>query len=109
MSDECGHVIAALLCKTCVERDFEAQKELTAFYVEKLNKAEAEIERLSFAEAVLIDREIRYVVGQREPWFVHKSLKPLDEVDFSTDKTASAEDRSQLNMFNNECKGMCGV
>ena len=40
MSDECGHVISALLCKTCVERDFEAQKELNAFYVDKLNKAE---------------------------------------------------------------------
>jgi len=46
MSDECGHVISALLCKTCVERDFEAQKELNAFYVDKLNKAEQDITEL---------------------------------------------------------------
>ena len=36
--------------------------------------------------------------------FLHRSLKPLSEVDFSTE-----EERGQLNMFNNECEGMCGV
>lgn len=36
--------------------------------------------------------------------FLHNSLKPLSEVDFSTE-----EERGQLNMFNNECEGMCGV
>lgn len=36
--------------------------------------------------------------------FLHRSCKPLSEVDFSTD-----EERGQLNMFNNECEGMCGV
>jgi len=36
--------------------------------------------------------------------FVHRSMVPLDQVDFSTD-----EDRGQLNMFENECEGMCGV
>ena len=36
--------------------------------------------------------------------FLHKSLKPIREVDFSTE-----EERGQLNMFNNECEGMCGV
>jgi hypothetical protein len=36
--------------------------------------------------------------------FLHRSLKPLDQVDLST-----AEDRGQLNLFNNECEGMCGV
>jgi hypothetical protein len=35
--------------------------------------------------------------------FMHRSLKPLDEVDLST-----AEDRGQLN-FLSECEGMCGV
>ena len=34
--------------------------------------------------------------------FLHKSLKPLDQVDFT-------EDTSQLNLFGNECEGMCGV
>ena len=36
--------------------------------------------------------------------FLHRSRIPLDQVDFSTD-----EDRGQLNLFNNECEGMCGV
>jgi len=36
--------------------------------------------------------------------FLHKSMKPIEEVDFSTE-----EERGQLNMFNNECEGMCGV
>lgn len=36
--------------------------------------------------------------------FLHASRKPLSEVDFSTE-----EERGQLNMFNNECEGMCGV
>lgn len=36
--------------------------------------------------------------------FLHPSLKPLSEIDFSTE-----EERGQLNMFNNECEGMCGV
>jgi len=36
--------------------------------------------------------------------FLHDSLKPLDQVDFSTDK-----DHGQQTLFNNECEGMCGV
>lgn len=36
--------------------------------------------------------------------FLHPSCKPITEVDFSTE-----EERGQLNMFNNECEGMCGV
>jgi hypothetical protein len=36
--------------------------------------------------------------------FLHRSCKPLADVDFSTE-----EERGQINMFNNECEGMCGV
>lgn len=36
--------------------------------------------------------------------FLHSSLVPLLEIDFSTE-----EERGQLNMFNNECEGHCGV
>lgn len=36
--------------------------------------------------------------------FLHRSCKPLNEVDFSTD-----EDHGQQVMFGNECEGMCGV
>ena len=36
--------------------------------------------------------------------FLHRSCVPLEEVDFST-----AEDHGQINMFENDCEGMCGV
>lgn len=63
----------------------------------------------SFADAVAIDKTIRAgMPGPKRPrggaWFVHRDRVPLDEVDLST-----AEDRGQINMFNNECEGMCGV
>jgi hypothetical protein len=64
---------------------------------------------VSFADAVAIDKTIRAgMPGPKRPkgdaWFVHRDRVPLDEVDLST-----AEDRGQINMFNNECEGMCGV
>jgi hypothetical protein len=55
-------------------------------------------------DAIEVDRAIREQPGFRGKQFMHRSLKPLDEVDLST-----AEDRGQLNMFINECEGMCGV
>lgn len=63
----------------------------------------------AFAEAVAIDRAIRLgMPGPKRPkgdgWFVHRSLKPLEEVDLRTDAEAG-----QLNLFLNECGGMCGV
>jgi 3'-phosphoadenosine 5'-phosphosulfate sulfotransferase (PAPS reductase)/FAD synthetase len=36
--------------------------------------------------------------------YLHRSCKPLAEADLRT-----AEDYGQINMFNNECEGMCGV
>lgn len=36
--------------------------------------------------------------------YLHRSCRPLSEVDFST-----AEDAGQVDMFKNECEGMCGV
>jgi hypothetical protein len=57
-----------------------------------------------FADAVEVDRAIRNQPGFKSQQFMHRSLKPLDEVDFST-----AEERGQLNLFLNECEGMCGV
>lgn len=36
--------------------------------------------------------------------YLHRSLMPIDEVDF-----ASLEDKGQVNMFGNECEGVCGV
>lgn len=51
-----------------------------------------------------LDIKIRHqakFVGQQ---FMHRSCRPIDQVDFSTD-----EDKGQGNMFENECEGMCGV
>lgn len=56
-----------------------------------------------FAEAVEIDRAIRHSRSNGE-LYLHRQCVPLDRVDFST-----AEDRGQLNLFLNECEGMCGV
>jgi hypothetical protein len=38
------------------------------------------------------------------PAFLHRSCVPLDEVDLRT-----AEDKGQLNLWLNDCEGMCGV
>lgn len=57
-----------------------------------------------FADAVAVDRAIRHQPKMRATQFVHRKLVPLDQVDLST-----PEERGQLNLFNNECEGMCGV
>nr|WP_199201676.1 hypothetical protein [Mesorhizobium sp. L-2-11] len=61
-----------------------------------------------FEDAVAVDHMIRHArAGQQSlngQVFLHPSLKPLDQVDLST-----AEERGQLNLFLNECEGMCGV
>jgi hypothetical protein len=36
--------------------------------------------------------------------FLHRSLTPLAEIDFS-----KPESEQQINLFQNECEGMCGV
>lgn len=60
---------------------------------------------LEFAEAVEVDNIIRNGIrGTTEKLFMHRSMKPLIEVDFS-----SLEDLGQMNMFENECEGICGV
>jgi hypothetical protein len=57
-----------------------------------------------FADAVEVDTAIRRQPGFRGEQYMHRSLKPLSEVDLST-----AEERGQGNLFNNDCEGMCGV
>jgi len=36
--------------------------------------------------------------------FVHRSCKPIDQVDLSNE-----EDQGQTDLFGNECEGLCGV
>lgn len=60
-----------------------------------------------FAKAVKFERELQETAKARnvkQVEYLHSSRIPLDQVDFSTE-----EERGQLNMFNNECEGMCGV
>lgn len=59
-----------------------------------------------FARAVEIDRAIRApgygrLVGE---CYLHDSMKPLEEVDLSTDA-----ENGQPNLWDDECEGMCGV
>jgi hypothetical protein len=63
----------------------------------------------SWQQAVEVDRHIRSGVASvardlHAELYLHRSLKPLEEVDLST-----AEERGQLNLFENECEGLCGV
>ena len=63
----------------------------------------------SWNQAVQVDRHLRSggAAVSRDltaNLYLHRSLKPLEEVDLST-----AEERGQINMFENECEGMCGV
>lgn len=62
----------------------------------------------AFTRAVQFERDLQHAKAQslnfKTTPFLHDSLVPLDEVDFST-----AEDRGQLGLFQGECEGMCGV
>lgn len=62
----------------------------------------------AFAEAVRVEKELQRTkaltdIMRSVPW-LHKSCVPLDQVDLSNDK-----DAGQLDMFGNECEGLCGV
>ena len=63
----------------------------------------------SWAQAVAVDTHIRsgaatVAHGMKGDLYLHRSLKPLDKVDLRT-----AEEAGQIDMFGNECEGMCGV
>jgi len=62
----------------------------------------------AFAEAVRVEQELQRTKAETDkmrsvPW-LHKSCVPLDQVDLSTEM-----DAGQLDMFGNECEGLCGV
>jgi hypothetical protein len=60
----------------------------------------------AWADAVLVDAELRNPAirrtATREPQYLHRSGVPLDQVDLTPDGGV-------LDLFNNECEGMCGV
>jgi hypothetical protein len=58
-----------------------------------------------FAKAVEFDARVRQgLPGVRGLAYLHRSLKPLAEVDFR-----NAADFGQIDAFNNECEGLCGT
>jgi len=60
---------------------------------------------LMAAHAVEVDRTIRNGVrGIRGELFLHRSAVPLEEADLST-----LADHGQVDLWFNECEGMCGV
>jgi hypothetical protein len=60
---------------------------------------------VEFAHAVEIDRCVRNLTsaGVKRPAFIHRSLKPLEEVDFAPPVDP------QMGLFIEECEGHCGV
>jgi len=63
-------------------------------------------ERLSeFEQAVVFDRKIRKGSAKiKDNLYLHRSCKPLEEIEFNKKETDK-----QLDMFNNDCSGLCGV
>lgn len=60
-----------------------------------------------WSDAVAVDRALRErgpMKGMRVEQFMHRDCVPLDQADLRTDA-----ELGQLDMFNNECEGMCGV
>ena len=55
-------------------------------------------------DAVEFDKAIRRFGGVRGDIFVHRSAKPLEEVDLRNDR-----DRGQMYLWDLECEGMCGI
>ena len=47
---------------------------------------------------------VRHAFGMKFPAYIHKTMTPIDEVDFSNET-----DNGHLDMFGEECEGMCGV
>lgn len=81
-------------CIGCPYHDDKAWRDM------KLNDKE------SWDDAVMMDKVIRDGVrGTKQKLYIHRSLKPLDEVDFR-----NLEDMGQTTIeFGEECEGICGV
>lgn len=60
-----------------------------------------------FAKAVAFDYAIRNIEGDNwdRPRFLHRSMRPLDQVEFTHEK----QGRMFEDAFGNECEGVCGL
>lgn len=63
----------------------------------------------AFAQAVKFEKDIQLAHKRDEVTlsapFLHRSLVPLDKIDFDA---AAQQAKAQMNLFGNECEGMCG-
>ena len=83
-------------CSFCAFRHDKEWREM------QINEPEA------FFDAVEMDKTLRKAKSENTEFdgtaWLHRSCKPLDEIDFRTDV-----ERGQLTMWDDECEGMCGV
>lgn len=61
-----------------------------------------ETDKESWEKAIAFDKACRQLPRMKSETFLHPSLKPLDEVDLDAPDP-------QLDMFQNDCSGMCGA
>ena len=88
-----GHTVPPKsACLGCPYHNNELWREIKTEYPEE------------FEETCKVDEKIRQTVGHKTEQFMHRSCKPLRDVDFRT-----MEEMGQLNFFTDECEGMCGV
>ncbi|RWO03956.1 MAG: hypothetical protein EOS07_31385, partial [Mesorhizobium sp.] len=75
------------------------------FYSDAMWRSMRNNDPAAWDDAVEVDRAIRTGLrGIRGEVFLHRSGVPLDEADLST-----AADHGQLDVWPNECEGMCGL
>lgn len=83
----------------CVFCPYHSDAEWRRLKTEEPEAFQQAVEAEQFLQASI--REVTRPTANTMP-FLHKSLRPLAEVDFT-------EDTSQLNLFGEECAGICGV
>jgi hypothetical protein len=62
------------------------------------------LEPAEFADAVTFDAAMRHLPNLDAELYVHRSRQPLLQVDLSTE-----QERGQMEMWGDECAGVCGV
>lgn len=83
------------------DRGWEAPRSACIGCPYRTSNSWRELPEDEFADAVAFEQEVQ---AKGKPFFLHRSLLPLSEVDFST-----PEEQGQQSLFTNECEGMCGV
>jgi hypothetical protein len=90
-----------------IDRGWDVPKSACAgcpFHSDAMWRDQRDNDPEEWQRSIELDRAIRHQPGFRGEQFMHAQRVPLDEVDLST-----PEDRGQLDLFLNECEGMCGV